>query len=118
MEDLSAIAAFANAIKPKFESDRFESIELPGSPSPEPKPKKDVPKFLDKERCNDCGLCAASCPVGAIDRQTGDIDSDKCINCMRCTFVCPAKARSFHADATRTWLEENFSEPRKIEWFL
>lgn len=118
LEDLSAIAAFANALKPKFETDEFESIEVPGNPDPEPKPGTDIPKFLNKELCNDCGLCSASCPVGAIDKETGVIDSEKCINCMRCTFVCPAKARSFDANGTKEWLESNFSDSRRIEWFL
>lgn len=116
--DLSAISGFANALKAKFEYDRFEIADVPGNPTPDAKPKKDVPKFLDKSLCTGCGLCASSCPTGAIDRETLSIDTDKCINCMRCSFVCPSKARSFHADETKAWLEANCSEPRQVEYFL
>ena len=83
-----------------------------------PSPKKMCPKFLDKSLCTGCGLCASSCPTGAINRETLSIDTDKCINCMRCSFVCPSKARSFHADETKAWLEANCSEPRQVEYFL
>jgi len=118
ISDLSRIAAFSNALKAKFESDSFEMIEVPGNPNPEKKPRKSMPKSVDKAVCTSCGLCSASCPMSAIDKATGEIDADKCINCMRCTFVCPAKARSFEAGQIKAYLEENFSEPREIEFFL
>lgn len=119
VEDLSAIAAFANALSAKFEThDSFTVAEVPGDPNPAPKPKKAVPKSLDRTLCTNCSLCSASCPAGAIDKITNDIDPEKCINCMRCAFICPAKARSFEAEETRAWLTGNCSEPRKIEYFL
>lgn len=119
LEDLSAIAAFANALSAKFENDDgFTIAELPGDPAPEAKPKKPVPKALDRALCTDCGLCSASCPVGAIDKKTNEIDDEKCINCMRCAFICPAKARSFEARETEAWLTQTCSEPKKIEYFL
>lgn len=49
-------------------------------------------------RCAGCGLCAKSCPAGAIDpanpRRT---DKDKCISCMRCVYLCPQTARKIPA---------------------
>lgn len=118
VSDLNRIAAFANALKSKFENDTFAMIDVPGNPMPEKKERKFMPKSVNKELCTNCGLCAASCPTGAIDKSTGEIDHDKCINCMRCTYVCPAKARSYEAGPITAYLEENFSEPREIEFFL
>lgn len=118
LSDLSRIAAFANALKPKFETDSFTAITLPGDAFPEKKERKFMPKSLNADLCTHCGLCAASCPTGAINKENGEIDQTKCINCMRCSVICPAKARSFEADGIRAYLEENFSEPREIEFFL
>ncbi|MDO4331177.1 MAG: 4Fe-4S binding protein [Eubacteriales bacterium] len=119
LEDLSAIAAFANALRPKFETaGAFTIAEVPGDPCPEANPKKEIPKALDRSRCTECGLCSASCPAGAIHQKTNEIDSKVCINCMRCAFVCPEKARSFQAEQTKAWLEENCAAPKKIEWYL
>ena len=117
ISDLNRISAFANALKPKFETDSFSPIEVPGNPIPEKKERKFMPKELNREVCTGCGMCAASCPTGAINAD-GNIDQSKCINCMRCTFVCPVKARSFDAGQIKAYLEENFSEPREIEFFL
>ena len=117
-EDTGRLAAFASELKTKFATDIFEIVEVPGNPAPEAKPKKDIPKTLDRTLCTDCGTCVRSCPVNAIDRETLEINPDVCINCMRCTVICPAKARFFQAQDTQTWLEANCSVPREIEYFL
>ncbi|VVB68725.1 Ferredoxin [uncultured archaeon] len=52
---------------------------------------------IDPERCKGCGLCAESCPAGAIQGEKKAvyvIDPAACIKCGACRSVCPAK---FHA---------------------
>jgi ferredoxin len=49
---------------------------------------------IRSERCTRCGLCARTCPNGAIHRGQGDysIDYSRCIACMCCQEICPSHA--------------------------
>lgn len=49
--------------------------------------------MVDKSICNDCGACIQFCPLGAINKDTLDINEDKCIRCFACVKKCPRKAR-------------------------
>ena len=55
---------------------------------------KDVTR--DEDKCVDCGLCVAICPVEAfeVDPDSREIEfhDDKCIACEMCVKVCPYKA--------------------------
>ncbi|MFA5220715.1 MAG: 4Fe-4S binding protein [Methanoregula sp.] len=46
---------------------------------------------VDKEKCNECGLCAMYCPDGAIDDKLM-IDLNYCKGCGICANECPKKA--------------------------
>ena len=41
--------------------------------------------------CDQCGVCAEVCPVGAIQLENGTyiIDADECTGCMTCVEECP-----------------------------
>jgi ferredoxin len=45
--------------------------------------------------CNQCGICAEGCPVGAINSEKSNlIDIEKCITCCACIKNCPQNART------------------------
>lgn len=46
---------------------------------------------VDKEKCNECGLCQTYCPDGTIDEEL-KIDLDFCKGCGICANECPKKA--------------------------
>ena len=51
------------------------------------------PFYVDKEKCNGCGLCAKSCPASTITLVDGNpIWDTKCYQCLRCINYCPQKA--------------------------
>ena len=46
---------------------------------------------VDREACNECGLCRQYCPDGTIDENL-EIDLDYCKGCGICAKECPKKA--------------------------
>jgi len=43
---------------------------------------------LDRDRCNECGLCWLYCPDGTIEDRTFVIDYDYCKGCGICAAEC------------------------------
>lgn len=93
-EDEPVLKDYAEKIQKKLLSNTLAEIRIPGN-----RPYKKgmeggmVPK--SGKSCNQCGLCAAQCPVGAIDSSNSNIvDKSKCISCMRCVANCPQNART------------------------
>jgi len=49
---------------------------------------------VTKELCRGCGICAESCPTGAISLRRGyaEIDQSRCNNCRLCLDICLQRA--------------------------
>lgn len=100
-EDLLKIAAFGRTLAEKLASvenvDAFCELEFKGN-RPYKEANKPALKPTTDETCSMCGVCAAQCPVGAIDEDSLATDVEKCISCARCIAVCPQNARNFRGE--------------------
>ncbi|MDO5422673.1 MAG: 4Fe-4S binding protein [Eubacteriales bacterium] len=96
-QDAEELAGFAKTIRVGIEAGTLASgLTLPGN-----RPYKEyggVPmKPQTGKSCTQCGICAKSCPVGAIDEANpSQTNAQACILCMRCVAVCPQNARSIN----------------------
>lgn len=99
-DDLAILHHFVQDLTAKLsaaESARAAEITAPGNPTY--REYKGLPlKPVVSASCTGCGLCARSCPAGAIDRANPKkLDKNKCISCMRCIMLCPNTARKIPA---------------------
>ena len=92
------------------------SVDVPGNipykvwNKPERAPEK-------TDSCTGCGICRKVCPTAAID-ENFIADPKICIQCMKCVRQCPAGGRIMDTSQQKAYLEGNYKEPRKNEWFL
>jgi len=78
-------------------------------------------KFINEEKCTDCGACLRICPDDAIILSTKDkketfyikIDHEKCTLCGKCTEVCPTSALSITGEERSTeWVVDELLKDR------
>lgn len=120
-EDRAQLTAFAARIAKKLARQDYSTPTLPGH---RPYRKASRVGFVPKatRACTRCGVCAAQCPVGAIDPARPDrVDSKACISCMRCVAVCPHHARKVNGlllFLAGRMLKKVCSERKSCELFL
>lgn len=120
-KDAAQLSDFAKKIQHKLSSADTSEPVIPGN-----RPYKKaggagmVPKA--KKECTNCGICAAVCPVQAIDnKDSRKVDEKECISCMRCVTVCPQGARKLNPvllSAAGLMLKKACSQFKECELFL
>lgn len=80
-----------------------------------------VKPLTDPEKCDQCGLCAALCPMGSIDPADAAHIPGICIKCCACVKKCPTGAK-YYTDEKYLYhqheLEEGFARRAEPELFL
>ncbi len=90
-QDIAELSAFSERCRRAIETGK--PAEIPGNVPYREYTGVPLKPEADK-RCTACGLCARSCPLGAIPEQDPrTVDKARCISCMLCTAVCPQNAR-------------------------
>lgn len=95
-QDIKELESFADVIKGRLETGFNTTLEVPGN-----RPYKEfkgLPMHPSADKsCVKCGICAESCPVGAIPMDDpSKTNNDKCMSCMRCISVCPNDSRKLN----------------------
>lgn len=99
-DDENELKQFVLEIKNNL--DTLEECNVPGNrPYKDSKPNPFKPTA--NSNCNECGLCAKSCPVHAIDLlDIKNVNKEVCISCMHCISICPTNARQLNKLAVET----------------
>ena len=104
--DRAEITGFAQRVLGRIrESKMVHGPSLPGNRPYKNWPGSSLPIVVDESLCTGCGICAKSCPAGAVLTKGWKTDEKLCINCMRCIAECPAKCRFVPEEVLRAMTE-------------
>lgn len=120
-QDAKQLSDFARQIQAKLSAGDSTEPSIPGNhPYKKAGGASMVPKST--KECTNCGICAAECPVQAIDKENPKkVDETACISCMRCISVCPHSARKVNPvmlSAASLMLKKVCSDRKEGELFL
>ena len=100
MNDFALMKSFGESAARKIASGSFAPVQVPGNRPYRDKAPTAFTPVVDAELCQQCGLCARSCPTGAINpKNPQETNISLCIDCMRCVQGCPEEARSLPVKA-------------------
>ena len=104
-QDIEELTDMAQVIKEKLAEGIDVQPQIPGNRPYKNGMGASMPP-LPTADCNRCGLCAAQCPVHAIDKcDVAKVDSAACIMCMKCVAVCPQSARRINPNMEAALIE-------------
>ena len=120
-QDAARLSDFAKQIQHKLSAADTSEPAIPGNRPYKKAGRAGMVPEATKD-CTGCGVCAAECPVQAIDRKDPKkVDEKACISCMRCIAVCPQGARKLNPvmlSAVSLMLKKVCSERKECELFL
>ena len=120
-QDVAQLSHFAKQIQHKLAVADVSEPVLPGN---RPYKKAGSAGMVPKptKNCTRCGVCAAQCPVQAIDQaDPKQVDAKACISCMRCVSVCLQGARMVNPvmlSAAGMMLKKVCSDRKNAELYL
>lgn len=112
-QDQSDYREFAEKIAAKLCNEALDEPVVPGKRPYAPWTAPPMTPAASAD-CTRCGLCAASCPTGAIPQENPQTtDRARCMLCMRCVAICPQQARALPPTA-QAMLQQKLSPLKNI----
>lgn len=112
-EDLAVISGFGKKAAASIVADVTGKMNFKGTfpftaagyDPAKPGPSPTRPPIVTDDNCNCCGLCADTCPWGAIDKtDCKTINNAECSRCFRCIRICPASAKKVTDERFLAWV--------------
>lgn len=126
-DDMNKAKLFGQKVQEKLSTipsaDQIPDVNIPGCSPYRGDSKLWIVDFIAvSDECDQCGICAEECPVGAIDLEDcKSTDTEKCITCCACIKHCPKGARTMKPGLVKDAqlrLHTLYSERKEPECFI